>query len=295
MLALVRSSTCLVLYSYSQYQHQPDYVCASFPFCYQDHQTGVWKSYLENSVAKNGLQRDAAFESSECWSNGYYCRSDASNLIKHLDLDKAEDCQAKCQEESGCEYFSFHDTRGQGRCSLLTNCLVNTECLAENNCATGRKTCDCPALEYLPGKKDSSEFARWKCGDVDPYSTTIPVGTICSTSCPSWKDSTLQSTCLLNGKWSPTKPASGAQRTFGYSASYPTPDQPDMVCGCEDVGPFTYDPNTEDGAEFVCQGWGPEQYKKAGGWTIKNTDQCDLFCSNGRFFFIIKCSLYKYS
>ena len=93
---------------------------------------------------------------------------------------------------------------------------------------------------------------------MDPYSKIIAVGTVCSTTCPSWKDSTLHSSCLLNGKWSPTKPVSGPKRTFGYAAPYPTPDQPDMVCGCED------DPNTEDGAQLVYQGWGPEQYQKEG-------------------------------
>merc|ERR1711892_871520 len=53
-----------------------------------------------------------------------------------------------------------------------------------------------------------------------------------------------------------------------------------MECGCLEVGPYNYDPNDENGAVFVCQGWRPEQYKKAGGWTIKKSDKCDLFCSN---------------
>ena len=44
-----------------------------------------------------------------------------------------------------------------------------------------------------------------------------------------------------------------------------------------------YDPNDEEGAEFVCQGWQPERFKSEEGWTIKNSDRCDLFCSNGKF------------
>ena len=138
MLALIRSSTCLVLHS--QHQHQPSFVCASFPFCYQDHHTGQWKYFIETSVSKNCLQRDVAFKSSECWSTGSYCHSDASNLFKHLVVDNVEDCQAKCKEEEWCEIFSFHETRWQGHCSLLTTCYVNTEFLGENNCATGLKT-----------------------------------------------------------------------------------------------------------------------------------------------------------
>eukprot|EP00091_Calanus_sinicus_P004980 TRINITY_DN15338_c0_g1_i2.p1 TRINITY_DN15338_c0_g1~~TRINITY_DN15338_c0_g1_i2.p1 ORF type:complete len:158 (+),score=41.04 TRINITY_DN15338_c0_g1_i2:55-474(+) len=107
LLALIRSSRCLVLYSYGPQAPQLNYVCPSFPFCYRDHQTGGWKSSLETSVSKNSLQRDVAIESSECWSSGYYCRSDASNLIKHLELDTPEDCQVKCQEEVDVQILAF--------------------------------------------------------------------------------------------------------------------------------------------------------------------------------------------
>ena len=111
----------------------------------------------------------------------------------------------------------------------------------------------------------------------------LPVGTTCSSTCPAWKDSTLQSTCLRNDKWLATAPA--ARRSLGYAASYPTPDLPDMECGCQEVGPFNYDPNTETGAQFLCDGRDANEYKKAGGWSIKNTDKCELFCSEGRFLF----------
>ena len=102
MLALLRSSTCLVLYS--QHQHQPSYVCASFPFCYQDQQTGQWKSILDTSVAKNSLQRDVAFESSECWSTGTYCRSDASNLIKHLEMEMLKTVSQGARRRMGAKF-----------------------------------------------------------------------------------------------------------------------------------------------------------------------------------------------
>ena len=237
-----------------------------------------------NTTETSALPRDVPVESSECWLDGYYCRSDASNLITRIKLDSAEECQQKCVEEDSCQFFSLHDTRGQGYCSLLSECVVKRKCSDSENCATGGKTCNCQKLDYFPGNKDSSQYSRWNCGgELNPYTTEIPVGTTCSATCPAWKDSTLQSTCLRNGKWSGTAPS--ARRILGYAASYPTPDLPDMECGCQEVGPFNYDPNTESGAHFVCDGRDQDEYKKAGGWTIKNTDKCELFCSDGRLLF----------
>merc|ERR1711892_456206 len=285
LILLLASVDCFhILQDVTSYSHNINFVCPTFPFCYQDLKSGVWKSAPGTDEFKanfvSSLLRDVAIESSQCWLNGFYCRSDASNLIRRIELDTAEECQAKCEEEDQCSFFSFHNTRGQGHCSLLSECLVTTECTTEQRCTTGRKTCSCPKLNYLHGNQDSVEYARWECPDFDPYSAVIPVGTTCSTTCPSWEDSTLQSTCLKNGKWSATAPPGNPFRGFGYTAPYPTPDQPDMECGCLEVGPYNYDPNDENGAVFVCQGWRPEQYKKAGGWTIKKSDKCDLFCSN---------------
>ena len=80
--------------------------------------------------------------------------------------------------------------------------------------------------------------------------------------------------------------APSSRRSLGYAVSYPTPEQPDMECGCPEVGPYNYDPNTENGAQFVCNGRDSEDYKKVGGWTIKPSDKCQLFCSNG-----MQCSM----
>merc|ERR1719233_2462350 len=272
------STSYLIMPATPHMQYQHSIICPTYPFCYQD-TAGVWKSIPDARPRfQPFLQRDVDVESSDCWMNGYFCRSDASNLIETAESESAEDCQEKCKDEEGCKHFSFHITRGQGQCSLLSSCQVITECLDVANCVAGRKTCDCPALDYLPGTKDSTEYARWSCGDIDPYSSSIPVGTTCSVSCASWAESPLESTCLKNGKWSPT--VSPARRSLTYLAPYPTPDQPDMVCGCEEVGPFKYNPNDEEGAEFVCQGWEPQRYDKEDGWTIKNSDHCELFCSN---------------
>ena len=106
--------------------HQPVFICATFPFCYQD-QDAIWRSLPQ--ISPSSFQRDVAVESSECSMKGYFCRSDASNLIEAFDSESADDCQGKCEEKEGCAHFSFHITRGQGQCSLLSSCKVITECL----------------------------------------------------------------------------------------------------------------------------------------------------------------------
>ena len=80
------------------------------------------------------------------------------------------------------------------QCSLLSDCVLNRKCIDSENCATGGKTCNCPKLDYFLWNTDSSENARWSCGDLDPYTTDIPIGTTCYITCPAWKDLTLQIT-----------------------------------------------------------------------------------------------------
>ena len=234
------------------------------------------------SNTTNSLQKDVSEKSSACWFKDHYCRSDASNTLQKLSLDNPEACQAKCQALDECLFFTFHKTRGRGQCYLLSECSIDVRCPSKEDCASGHKTCTCPPLELDPEDTTKFQYARWQCeGGVNPYTTHIPVGTVCSTTCPSWKDP-VKSTCLQNGKWSPSQPSSARNLGYAGSASYATPDQPDMVCGCQEVGPFNYDPNSEDGASFVCRGWEDEQYKKPGGWTITNSDRCDLHCNHGR-------------
>merc|ERR1712013_282174 len=83
LLCLVQDSTSYHVMSVTphiQYHHST--ICATYPFCYQN-TAGVWKPLPYASPRFQPLlQRDVAVESSECWMNGYFCRSDASNLIE---------------------------------------------------------------------------------------------------------------------------------------------------------------------------------------------------------------------
>ena len=286
LLALLTATRCLHLLPPTPYQ-QPSYICETYPDCYLDQETGLWKSVAPESYYHNttsNLQREAGGKSSECWFSEHFCRSYASNLIEKLSLDKPEDCQAKCKAHDDCLFFTFHKARGQSQCSLLSECTIDnidSRCPSTEDCLSGPKTCSCPPLNLDPEESNKTKFARWSCDNknINPYESAIPVGTICSATCPAWK-APVQSTCLQNGHWSPTQPSSG--RSLGYAGLYATPDEPDILCGCQEVGPFNYDPNSEDGATFVCRGWNGEQYKKVEGWSITSTDKCDLYCNKGK-------------
>ena len=130
--ALLSASQCLHILPPSPY-HQPDHVCDTFPFCFQDRTTGVWSSLPESSMIRsnttNSLQKDVSEKSSACWFKDHYCRSDASNTLQKLSLDNPEACQAKCQALDECLFFTFHKTRGRGQCYLLSGCSTPFCCL----------------------------------------------------------------------------------------------------------------------------------------------------------------------
>ena len=77
-------------------------------------------------------------------------------------------------------------------------------------------------------------------------------------SCENWRTAAneiivVESECLLGGDWSTTKALTGA--TLGRDNYYywAKPSEDDMKCGCDTVTVRgEYDPNTEDGAYFVC-------------------------------------------
>jgi len=130
-------------------------------------------------------------------------------------------------------------------------------------------------------------YSSWTCeGDLNPYETDIPSGTKCTTSCPAWRGLgdeplVLESTCVEGNQWTSTRPSQpfGVRALPYVTPIYNTPDMEDMVCGCQDVGPFDYNPNNEDLAELVCTGGEPKDFDAPGGWNFTTTDRCDLFCN----------------
>ena len=135
-------------------------------------------------------------------------------------------------------------------------------------------------------------YALWKCdGDINPYESDIPSGTKCTTTCPAWRGLedeplVLESTCVEGNQWTSTRPSDSdlpVLRVSPYATTiYNTPVMDDMVCGCQNVGPFDYNPNNEDLAELVCRGGEPKDFDSPDGWNFTTTDRCDLFCNQGK-------------
>ena len=169
-----------------------------------------------------------------------------------------------------------------------------TRCSVGESCASGPPRCSCKALEGIKERRAGVRYSSWTCeGDLNPYETDIPSGTKCTTSCPAWRGLgdeplVLESTCVEGNQWTSTRPSQpfGVRALPYVTPIYNTPDMEDMVCGCQDVGPFDYNPNNEDLAELVCTGGEPKDFDAPGGWNFTTTDRCDLFCNQGRGFFL---------
>ena len=133
-------------------------------------------------------------------------------------------------------------------------------------------------------------YASWQCdGGINPYDSEIPSGTKCTTTCPAWRGLedeplVLESTCVEGNQWTSTRPSN----PLGFQATtiYNTPDMEDMVCGCQNVGPFDYNPNKEEQAEVVCRGGEPKDFDAPGGWNFTTADRCNLFCNQGTYVFL---------
>ena len=77
------------------------------------------------------------------------------------------------------------------------------------------------------------------------------------------------------------EPSSRIPKVTLCNLKYNTPK--DMVCGCQNVGPFDYNPNNEDLAELVCKGGQPKDFDAPEGWNFTTADRCNIFCNQGGF------------
>jgi len=265
------------------------YICPTFPFCSLDAPSGRWmtpslhhNSIMIPSASSDLLSREAQDDS--CWYENGYCQVTRQTTVSTESVSTAEECSDLCLAEDECEHFTFLHHRGTPTCSLLRSCETFTpQCPTTEGCVSGPKICSCSSIASFKTEEDiTKEYARWECGEVDPYTSSIPLGTVCTVSCPTWKEVTFQSQCMRGGTWTPSTPTTSSV-SLGYSATtvVNTPDQEDMVCGCREIGAFNYDPNDEVGAEMVCRGSSRNKdFKAAGGWSLTTTDHCDLWCSH---------------
>ena len=268
------------------------HVCSNFPFCSQDLKTGEWRNIFgfplfpgtvhhnKAMVAKAeiSLGRVIGVRASFCLTKGSYCLYNSTSLVSQLEVESSKECQESCKNTGTCTTFSYHRRWGRGSCALLTSCHSTFSCGEEEFCAMGTSAgCQCPKLEYqLGGGESSVVYSKWSCTGIDPYKSAIPPGTPCSVTCPSWGDIYLSSTCLSSGQWSQSVSNRARSSASPYSAPFPTPvDQPVFQCGCPDLGPFLYNPNTEPNTKFTCDGW-PESKVGSPNYSLS----CVLCCTD---------------
>merc|ERR1711872_18188 len=190
-------------------------------------------------------------------------------------------------------------------------------CLEQGTCKSGPADCtsepekkDCPAIASA---NTPTGNIHWQCtdGDGSPFNgytaTAIKAESTCVLRCESWElksggEGYLKSTCQSNGEWSDTVASdfddtADAELAFpsfpdGQSA-YPTPAETQaFLCGCKslpvqwpvedpddsvDGDQWWYDPNTEEGTDFVCDK--PIEWKN-GEYIIETDNKCLLFCDS---------------
>jgi len=272
----------------------PWHVCPTFPHCALDQATGVWYSDLAASLYGNGgashlLQKaedsvqgskifrdsDKSFE--KCMFAEEYCSTRDTIETHGLDVvDSTSACQQHCADNDDCQFWTFLQLRGKHSCSLLKECSAKSKCQKKSLCASGPKKCTCPALEKT-GEDD--KHARWNCG-VSAYDMEIEVGAKCTATCGNWRNAgneviVVESECLLGGDWSTTKAITGQSVAYDNFYYWAKPNEEDMKCGCDTITVSDYDPNTEDGATFVCAN--SKDFTKE--WTMTTADQCVLYCN----------------
>jgi len=272
------------------------HICPTFPYCALQ-PSGLWSSLpilfkppVNVAPVLRVTPEPMPRSSSSCWFPNTYCRPSPSNLVLTGEAKTAADCQEECGDTQGCEFFTFLRHRGSPQCSLLSSCTRANRCSVGESCASGPPRCSCNSLDRSSQTREEGvRYALWECdGDINPYDSDIPSGTKCTTTCPAWRGLedeplVLESTCVEGSQWTSTRPSDSdlpVLRVSPYATTiYNTPDMDDMVCGCQNVGPFDYNPNNEELAELVCRGGQPKDFDAPGGWSFTTTDRCDLFCN----------------
>ena len=208
------------------------YICPDYPYCFLDPSSGRWAPWKLQEVEGPAVSTRVG-DTESCWLEGEHCTVDDSNTLELLDGPKdAASCQQKCGETEGCRYFTFLRLRDLPQCFLLSQCSSAVGCPKQvgSDCQSGPRACEC---DILPAPKEDLLYARWKCGDKDPYTEPVPVGASCSASCPAWAEGAarpraLHTSCLQGGHWSLISRPSGRSSMEGEDLEGKAPDQVEL-------------------------------------------------------------------
>merc|ERR1719348_1314374 len=253
----------------------------------------------------------------DCWNDGkcnFEGKYESKSTITATDMaDAAEQCYDLCNGDDDCNFFTVNSFRKIYTCYLLATCDENNEdfCLTQGSCISGPTDCsvetplkDCPAIletNTVAGK------IHWQCTDKDGNpvngyddTATIKPETTCILRCESWEDKSgndgyLKSTCQDDGNWSPTTASDDNADGLAFPAKpdggeYVKPDGiSEYACGCQPLDvmwptdnsetPWYYDPNFEEGADFVCD-TPIEAHDGSGTYIIETGNVCILFCDS---------------
>ena len=126
-------------------------------------------------------------EDKTCWFEEFYCWPYGPEEIREVtNTSTAVECQAKCNENKDCKYFTFLKVRGNARCSLMRGCSEKEpKCPHKESCSSGPKQCSCSKLNKIPLDTRHTSYARWTCTTKDgtkinPYEQDIPLTATCS-------------------------------------------------------------------------------------------------------------------
>jgi len=238
-----------------------------------------------------------------------YCNPNPDHYV--LDEKKNceyDDCRKFCAETNGCKHFTWYKSRGGKTCYALTTCLEEryATCLKAEACISGPVSCDNTTTVVTgckPPAQLGPEFIPWQCngpqGNVltaAEMSETLQVGSSCYLRCDSWVTASgsqgyLESTCDSDGEWTTTVPHNDDEELQTPKGPYPLPTNNEtsvpapLKCACSplhvmwppeatefDENNYYYDPNDEEGTDFVCK------THLNGTYIVMEDNLCFMYC-----------------
>jgi len=276
----------------------------------------ISKGETKNPAAP-GRSGSGTVGNSDCWYNQTkYCNQDynqvaAPIVAQGINCEQmSQFCHDQCLQIPNCNYFTFYQSRLTARCHFLSSCVEvrSASCLHQENCLSGASQCSAAHGTGCTGPIQMDyKFTPWTCTDrygvplADQHAAIMPLNTICVQRCNNWIDNQghpgyLQSICQDSGVWSETRVQNGDASLQSPASPYAEPDdhlntaqEPFSVCSCDpltlrwppnDPNGFSYDPNLEEGAKFICD---IPVSNSSGPIVISPGNECRLFCDNHHF------------
>ena len=140
---------------------------------------------------------------SDCQLSSHLCKPSSLSLVKTvMNIASVTGCQELCakDESKKCKFVTFTNFRNIATCHLLAHCddKVGTTfyiyififssqlppCYSLADCSSAPASCDAKTRPKQCAKLEvqGPEEVKWNCGDINPYHSDIPAGTVCTTS-----------------------------------------------------------------------------------------------------------------